>query len=34
MFDTSLVGILGGIVLGVCLERIVRLLRQPKTGAK
>jgi hypothetical protein len=29
MLTAPLVGILGGFVIGLCLERIVKLLRQP-----
>jgi hypothetical protein len=29
MLTAPLVGILGGFVIGLCLERILKLLRQP-----
>jgi hypothetical protein len=32
MLTTTLVGLFGGLVLGLCLERITHLLRQPQHG--
>ncbi len=31
MLTAPLVAILGGFIIGLCVERIVKILRQPKT---